>query len=311
MSIEEARAAAASGELSGGAPEPSPMTASPAPVSNLDGGSSVPTEQMHSLTINGETKDYTRAEMVEFAQKGGSSDQRFREASDMKKNADNIINNLDSIVKNRDFSRFNEVFGGDGFSDAYSDYLKSNMEPASSPTGNQAPSYSEEDIRMVEALKAKGHDIDVTDLTGARTVASGLDNPQVAVMQEQIAALQEQLQNTTKASEEANINNQAAQIQRDFESVARDYPEWVDKGRVVEFIRRTGVKPEGFKKAFEDVKAEIDKEFSSNRVKWLADKSAAEKNLITGVNGNGASFNEDDYKGKSFKERVALMRKNG
>ncbi len=246
--------------------------------------------------------------MYEFASKGEAADRRFRESAEAKKQADNIINNLDSIIRNRDFARFHEIFKDEGFSDAYREHLGISSQPAVEPVYGGA-NYSDEDARLVNELKSRGYEIEVDDLLGAKQAATGYDNPQISVMQEQIEALQKQLTDTLQTTQESTIANQAALIERDFENVAKEYPSWVRPSRVVDYIRRTGKQPNEFRQAFEDVKAEIEKEMTADREAWLAEKNANNSKLISGVNGSGKVFTKEGMEGKSYAERIKALRK--
>lgn len=286
-------------------------SSSPAPQANPSGGvaqggvgagsqgsSTDFTKTKHKVKVNGAEMEVGYEDLVNNYQLREASNKRFEEAARKEKEAElyrNAVLELNEIIEKKDYSRFKEVVGDDFIGGLSSGF---------SGEGNRAQStnYSADDKRLADALG-----VPVEEFVAKKQQAFGLDNPQIPEIQKQINTLMEENKQLKQGMMGFMKKAEVDKLENAFMSVADKYPE-VDKLRALDIIERERRTPQDFELVFKSLQEQEDQRLEERYNKRMQEKKKMAAGIVGGINTmETPEFSEDEFKGKSFNERMALL----
>jgi len=262
-------------------------------------GSSIDfTKTKHKVKVNGAELEVGYEDLVNNYQLREASNRKFEEAARKEKEAElyrNAVLELNEIIEKRDYNKFKEVVGDDFIGGLSSGF---------SGDGNKAhsASYSVEDKRLADALG-----VPVEEFVSKKQQAFGLDNPQIPEIQKQINALMEENKQLKQGMMGFMKKTEVDKLENAFMSVADKYPE-VDKLRALDIIERERRTPQDFELVFKTLQEQEDQRLEERYNKRMQEKKKMATGIVGGINTmETPEYSEDEFKGKSFNERMALL----
>lgn len=280
-------AGGASGVQSGG---------QPAPAAQPAGGTVDFSTTKHKVKIDGNELEVPYTELVAGYQLREASNKRFEEASRREKESElyrQAVTELNEIIEKKDYKKFMDVFG--------EDFVKELPATGGAATG-KAGSYNVEDKRLADSLG-----IPVEEFVAKKAQAFGLDNPQIPEIQKQLNTLMEENKQLKGHVLGLARKTEVDKLESAFMDVAGKYPD-VDKFRALDIIERERRNPKDFELVFKTLQEQEDKRLEERYNRRVEEKRKAASGFVGGVNTmETPEFNEDEFKGKNFNERMALL----